>query len=142
MNNDTKQNTSGEKILEKYEEKRVYPRIVIDRPIAMVLSNGQALEALAHDISPGGIQVRCNLKAAQILKTEKENLGKKAALDFEVNFILPLEDKQVKVLIRCKPSYLVKLEDDAYAMGLQFTKVGEDSRKILKRFIEVSMEPG
>ena len=141
MNSDTKENTSTEAILEKYEEKRMYPRIVLDCPIAMALSNGKILETLVHDISPGGIQISCNQKTARILKAEKENLEKKAVPGFEINFMLPLEGKQMKVLIRCKPIYIVKLEDDAYAIGMQFTKIVEDSRKVLKRFIEVSMEP-
>lgn len=132
---------SGRQLLEKFEEKRKYPRIIVDCPVSMVLPDGKELEAIAHDVSPGGLQLRSDKQTARILNSENEKLKQGASTDFEVNFMLSLYGKQEKLQIRCKLAYTVKLEEDCYAMGLQFTSVEGVNRKILRRFIESSMEP-
>src|SRR3970282_1637448 len=111
-------NISGKQLLEKYEEKRKYPRIIVDCPVSMVLPNSKEVEAQAHDVSPGGLQLRSGTQTARILNAEQE-----------------------KLQIRCKLAYTVKLEENYYAIGLQFTRVEGSNRKILRRFIESSMEP-
>jgi len=132
---------SGKELLEKYEEKRKYPRIIVDCPVSMLLPGGREVEALAHDVSPGGLQLRSDKQTARILNAENEKLKQGPATDFEVNFTLPLKDVQEKLQVKCKLAYMVKLEEDCYAMGLQFTNVEGNNRKILRRFIESSMEP-
>jgi hypothetical protein len=134
-------NISGKQLLEKYEEKRKYPRIIVDCPVSMVLPNSKEVEAQAHDVSPGGLQLRSGKQTARILNAENEKLKQGTKSDFEVNFILPLEGRQEKLQIRCKLAYTVKLEENYYAIGLQFTRVEGSNRKILRRFIESSMEP-
>jgi hypothetical protein len=132
---------SGKQLLEEFEEKRKYPRIIVDCPVSMVLPAGREIEALAHDVSPGGLQLRSDKQTARILNAEHEKLKDGPQKDFEVRLMLPAGDKQEKLLVRCRLAYTVKLEDDSYAMGLQFTCVEGVNRKILRRFIESSMEP-
>lgn len=123
--------------MEKYEEKRKYPRIIVDCHATLYFSVNQEAEILIHDICPGGIQVRCNKKTAQILKSEKD----KSTYDFGMTFMLPLEGEQTKISVRCRLVYMVNMEDGIFATGMQFTGMDNANRKILKRFIESSMEP-
>lgn len=132
---------SGRQLLEKYEEKRKYPRIVIDCPLSMILPGNKVVDTLAYDISPGGIQVRSERQVIMTIKSENEKLKQGSVNDFEVNFMLSLDGRQEKIQLRCKLAYSVKLEENYYAMGLQFTSVDGNNRKILRRFIESSMEP-
>ena len=128
--------TSREKI-EKYEEKRMYPRINVDCPVTLGLSGDRVAEALIHDISTGGVQIHCDKATAEMLKSEKNT----TATDFEMNFLLPLDGEQAEVSVRCRLVWMVKMEDGSYAIGMQFTKVEGNNRQKLKEFIETSMEP-
>lgn len=140
MNSDTKEKTSSEIILENYEEKRKYQRIVVNCPVRLLLSGDRIIEVLAHDISLGGMQIRCEEKAVQVLQSEGENSGHRTDSDFETSFVLFLEGKQVKILVRCKLIYIAELKDDLHAIGLQFINVEGDNLRALKRFIKVSKE--
>ena len=127
--------------LEEYEEKRKYPRIVIDCPVTLVLPGAGPVVALAYDISPGGIQVRGDRNTARLVISGAGKLKNETGRDFDVNFVLPLEGKQARILLRCKLVYVINLDPDVCVIGMQFTKIDGDSKKALKRFIEVSMEP-
>ena len=123
--------------MEKYEEKRKYPRIIVDCPATLLFTENEEAEVLIHDICPGGIQVRCDRKTAQILKIEKD----KAAHDFGTIFILSHDGEQIKITVRCRLVYMVKIGEAVFAAGMQFTGMDNANRKTLKRFIESSMEP-
>jgi len=140
MNSDTKEKTSSEIILENYEEKRKYQRIVVNCPVRLLLSGDRIIEVLAHDISLGGMQIRCDGEALQILQSEGKKPGQRTDSDFEINFVLPLGDKRENIFLRCKLIYIAELEGDIYAIGLQFTNIEGDNRRTLKRFIKVSKE--
>ncbi len=129
--------TESRKAIEKYEEKRKYPRIIVDCPATLFFSEDQETEVLIHDICPGGIQVRCDKKTAHILKSEKD----KATYDFGMTFILPLEGERIKITVRCRLVYMIKIDEAIFATGMQFTSMDNANRKTLKRFIESSMEP-
>jgi hypothetical protein len=109
----------------------------VDYPATLLFSGNQEAEVLIHDICPGGIQVRCDMKTAQMLKTEKG----KSAHDFGTIFILSQDGEQIKITVRCRLVYMVKIDEAAFAAGMQFTGMDNANRKILKRFIESSMEP-
>ena len=128
-------NLSGKEILDRYEDKRTYPRVIIDSPISLSLSGSHPIEAMAHDISFEGIQIRCDHNTAQLIK------GEDNASDIDVSFTLPLEDGQEAIKARCKIMYILKLIDDTHAMGVRITDIDADRLKDLRRFIEVSMEP-
>ena len=129
--------TESRDAMEKYEEKRKYPRIIVDCSATLFFSEKQKAEVLIHDICPGGIQVRCDKQTAQILKAEKD----KATNDFGMDFELLLEGEQIKITVRCRLAYMVNIDDGIFSSGMQFTNMDNHNRKLLKRFIESSMEP-
>ena len=122
-------------MLDKYEDKRAYPRVIIDSPVSLSLSGSHPIAARAYDISFEGMQIRCDHNTAQLIKGEND------ALDIEVSFTLPMGDKQEAIKARCKIMYIHKLIDDTHAMGVRITDIEGDKQKDLRRFIEVSMEP-
>lgn len=123
--------------MERYEEKRKYPRIIVECPGSLHFSENKDAEVIIYDICPGGIQVRCNRMTAQLLKQEKD----KAAYDFGLTFVLSLNNDEVKITVRCRLVYVVTMDNGIYASGMQFTGMDKHSRKLLKQFIESSMEP-
>ena len=131
----------GELKLKKAEEKREYPRIIIDCPVSLMLADAVVLKATAYDISPGGLQIQCNKKTAHQLLEKTKKANKKTSPGFGVSLSLPLDGKQAKLVSLCKHIYLVSLEDDLFAIGLSFTGLKGKSKSVLKRFIEASMEP-
>lgn len=129
--------TESRKVMERYEEKRKYPRIIVECSGRLLFTEKKDAEVVIYDICPGGIQVRCDRDTAQLLKHEKD----KAAYDFGLTFVLPLTGKKVEIVVRCRLVYIVSMDNGIFASGMQFTSMDNQSRKLLKRFIESSMEP-
>lgn len=123
--------------MERYEEKRKYPRIILDCKGRLLVPGDQTIEVLIHDISPGGVQIRCDKQSAQILKTEND----RATFDFEMTFILSLYEEKMNITLRCRLVYMVNMDESLNVAGMQFTNMDRSNRKSLKRFIESSMEP-
>lgn len=135
------QKESPDERLQRFEERRKYPRIIVNCPIYLLLSNDEKVKAIVYDVSPGGIQVRCDRITAHKVQYEYESFKEKASTKFKLIFMLPLEGKEEKVGSTCRLAFIMRLENDRYAIGMEFIEMENVSRKTLKRFIEISMEP-
>jgi len=120
---------------ELYEERRKYPRIVIDVPLALKKSKGNNINAVAHDISIDGLQIRCSRDAAKALHPSGKFIQENKGPRVEVNFQLPLEKKPESVSMICQVYYLAVLPDNDIAFGLLFKKFKNNSAKLVDRFI-------
>jgi c-di-GMP-binding flagellar brake protein YcgR len=126
--------------MEEYEEQRKHPRFIVDYPISFLLSNDEIVAATVHDISSGGIQIRCDRITAHKVQHEYESKKEKTSTKFGVNIILPLEYRQEKVEAVCNLVYILRREEDVYAIGMEFIEMAENNRTTLEKFIENSME--
>ena len=124
-----------------FEDKRQYPRIVIDCPLTLLLAGAKVLKVQAYDISPGGIQICCDSDTVEQIYPSNDELNKNVESVFGLSIVLPLEGRQAKIIVQCRVAYSTKTEDGNFALGLCFTQLKGESRKILNRFIEVSLEP-
>ena len=129
--------TSAKDKIARFEERRRYPRIIVDAQVTLGISGNRSVEALIHDISPGGVQLHCERTVAAVLKAE---MSVKEA-DINMDFMLNINGKDVDVYVRCRLAWIVKMDDGSYALGVQFTQVENQYRQLLKKFIETSMEP-
>ncbi len=118
-----------------YEEKRKHPRIVVNKPVSMVLSTGEVLNASLYDISLGGIQVHCDKTAAHKFQYEYETTKEKGTTRFPVTFKLPLRAGLETLEALCRMVYILKHSHDDYAIGLEFAQLRNDSENILRNFI-------
>lgn len=126
---------SDKEMLDMYEYKRSYPRIEINSPISLFLSQSQETIAIAHDISIEGLRVHLDNQTSRRIE------GDNNSNELEINFSLPIANRQESITAHCAIMYMFKLVDDTLAMGLKITEIDENQLNCLRQFIENSLEP-
>lgn len=134
----------GEQPYEHYEETRKYPRIHIHLPIALYFDDKKSVTATIYDISPDGLQIRCNRTIAANLNPS----GKRISLDDNVTvntkFFVQIEGEQHEVAVSCKIYYFLILPGvvgEDVAFGLKFMKFEGQSIRHIGSLIENELEP-
>ncbi|MFQ5658784.1 MAG: PilZ domain-containing protein [Gammaproteobacteria bacterium] len=130
-----KSTTRRPELYEVFETRRKYPRIIIDVPVSIRKSKGVLVEAMAHDISIDGLQIRCNRDSAGTLhpsgKFIQENNGPKVEVSFPLSFDEGIETVEAV----CQIYYLAVIPGDEIAFGLAFKKFKGNSAGLVDRFI-------
>lgn len=128
-------------ILKQYEERRSYPRIELKRNAVVTTEAEEKLSVQVHDISKDGIQLRCSRENAAKLHPSGKRITEDTAPELKLTIALPCSDSQHVFTANGKLKYLVRLEDDIFAIGLYFNKLSNNSQKAIEGFIEYSMQP-
>ena len=126
-----------------YEERRKYPRVVINSPI-VIYHNDSVLEGKIHDISEDGLQVRCDRKTFQEIHPSGKFIRKDNAPVVNVLFHLSVKGQQFDLSVKCLMYYFVVLPDAGtrdIAFGLRFISLDDRSVIDIKAFIENAMTP-
>jgi c-di-GMP-binding flagellar brake protein YcgR len=126
---------------ELYEERREYPRIVINSPVN-ILYKIHRLEAKIHDISPEGIQIRANGESLKKINLYDENFTDASAPLLDVTFSLKLYEMDMRINALCKMYYSNSLFDEEErdtACGLKFINFEGDGSSQLDAFITQEM---
>ena len=126
---------SDKEMLDMYEYKRSYPRVEINSPVSLVLSESQETSAVAHDISVEGLRILFDNETARKIERDSN------ATELEINFTLPVADRQETINAHCAIMYMLKLVDNSLAMGIKITEIEENQRNSIRKFIENSLEP-
>jgi len=126
---------------EVYEERREYPRIVINSPVN-ILYKIHRLEAKIHNISPEGIQIRANGESLKKIDLYDENFTDASAPLLDVTFSLKLYGMDMRINALCKMYYSNSLFDEEErdtACGLKFINFEGDGSSQLDAFITQEM---
>ena len=126
---------------ERYEDRREYPRIVIDSPVN-ILYKTQQLEARIHDISPDGIQIRANSASLKKINPDNEIFTDTNAPLLDVTFHLRLFEMDMRINALCEMYYSNPLQDGQdkdVACGLKFINFEGDGSLQLEAFITQEM---
>lgn len=126
-----------------YEERRRYPRVVINSPI-VIYHNDSVLEGKIHDISEDGLQVRCDRKTFQVIHPSGKFIRKDNAPVVNVLFHLSVKGQQFDLSVKCLIYYFVVLPDAGtrdIAFGLRFISLDDRLVIDIKAFIENAMTP-
>ena len=135
---------SNEQPYDFYEESRKYPRVKTKLPVKLILAGGGCVSVSIYDISPDGLQVRCNRDVAAAINPGGKKISSKDNLIVKAVFSLPIDGEQKKVTVSCKVYYFVVVPGDAkedVAFGLQFKKFDGQSVKYIGRHIRNELEP-
>ena len=104
--------------------RRAYPRVRIDAPITSVV-DGERVELKLHDISPGGLQARCNKATGSIVAPAKPELRR--SLDAEVSLNDGSQQRCLKVRCQLIHVTLLEGEEDDVAFGFCFDPLQQDA---------------
>ena len=118
-----------------FDEKRCYPRIIIDLPVQLTLADGTRLNATVHDVSPDALQIRCGAGNTLFSKsTDEEDM-------VDIRLHLPFHAGALNFSAQCRVVHETAANDGQVACGLRFKKFSRVGARILQIFIEESMKP-
>jgi hypothetical protein len=125
---------------EQYDERRVFPRIKMHES-AEILLGGKVLPVVIYDISPDGMQLRCDREVAQVINPtgRRIEVGKGPVVGFRCQ--LPLRDGPAAFSAECQVWWFALTPQGQVALGFRFKDTSLKDRSTLSRFIEYSMEP-
>ncbi len=124
-----------------HEEKREYPRIVLDSPVNILYKIHQ-LDARIHDISPDGIQIHADSESLKKINPDNEDFTEANAPLLDITFCLKLYEMEMRINALCKISYskpLPETENKDVVCGLKFINFEGDGSKQLDAFITQEM---
>jgi len=126
---------------EHHENRREYPRIVIDTPVN-ILCKMQQLEARIHDISPDGLQILTDSESLEKINPGNEEFTDTNAPLLDVTFRLKLFEMDMRINALCEMYYSNSIEDDKgkdIACGLRFINFEGDGSLQIEAFITQEM---
>ena len=144
MENKTSTRVKNKKMInlyDMYEEKREYPRININALIEIHKKDEYDLNAILYDISPDGVQLRCNRKTAHTIHPTGKFITEKTAHEVVLKFSLPVRGKEKNVIARSKIYYFSIIEIDVVAFGIKFQQFEKFTGRHVDEFIMNSVIP-
>jgi hypothetical protein len=118
------------------EELRHYPRVSIEIPVAFRNSSGQHCAARLCNLSPEGLQVRCNLVTAQMIYPAGGKLNPDNQPILQATAVLPLAGGGQETL-SAGVRLLYFAVDEVHPhciLGLQFLSLRPKARRIVDTF--------
>lgn len=132
---------AGKPYYEVYEERRQYPRIELGRPVKLLLPGGAEAACLAFNVSPDGLQVRCNRQTAALVNPGGRPIREDNAFEVGVCLEFPLKSGPRPCRARCRVLYFALVAADTAAFGMRFVKFHGNDRDAVFQFIQQSLEP-
>ena len=126
---------------EHIEEKREYPRIVLESPVNIHYKIHQ-LDAKIHDISPDGLQIRADSESLRKINPDNEEFTEKNSPLLDVTFCLKLYEMDMRINALCRISYtnpLPEIENKDIAYGLKFINFEGSGLSQLEAYITQEM---
>jgi hypothetical protein len=133
--------TSSKTEFERFEQKRKYPRIILDNCASLLFPGNQTINVLLYDLSICAIQVRFDSQTEQAIRTVLEYLDAKELSTIKVRFKIKVQGSEEDVYVPCKPIYIYQMDQDIYAMGMLFADMEYRDQALISNFVEHSMEP-
>lgn len=125
-----------------FDDRRKYPRLQIHLPIKIRTKPGKYVHAKIFDLSPDGLQIRCDRDTGQLIHPVEE------AIDFDnkpivvVAFNIPHHKGEKEIIVRCKICYKKLLNQGSkVAFGVKFTCFKENCDKYISQYFAYEMEP-
>ncbi len=129
---------------EVFERRRMYPRLVLLIPVKICLQAGVNVDAQLQDISPDGMQIRCNEEIATSIKEGCTRTGEKRRPSILLEFELPGASALIKINVECSICYVVTLKGKSsnnIAFGLQFKQFKGKSLQEIQKFFLNELDP-
>jgi hypothetical protein len=128
-------------LYDMYEEKRDYPRVSVNALAVIHKKDEYDLNAIVHDISPDGVQLRCNRKTAHAVHPSGKFITDKTAPEVVLKFSLPIDGKEKEIIVQSKIYYFSIIEIDTVAFGVKFKKFDKFTERNVDDFIMKSVVP-
>ncbi len=117
------------------DEQRAYPRIALDVPVAFRNASGQHCAAKLCNISPDGLQVRCNLVTAQIIHPHTGLLEADNLPLLQATAVIPLAGGPETLSVGVRLLYIATNPTSPNCvLGFQFLNLRPKARRIVDSY--------
>ena len=137
----TTRSDGGDSAHEKFEERRLFPRITPAIPFDLILSGGNHIERVVYDISPDGMQLRCDREDATKLHPSGEFIREPNVPEIELAIRLPIDNQPINVQVSCSLRYVAVLESKQIAFGVRFESMDSAHRTTFDLFMSTALIP-
>ena len=129
-------------VIRAFEARRKYPRIRMSLPIRVGLPGGTVIVAHTKNMTPEGLQIRCDRKAAETINPGGHDVPVDANSQLMVMMRMESPDEVHSCVLRCRWSYMVadKDEDDV-VFGLEFTDPSPEQTQALDTVFAHALRP-
>jgi hypothetical protein len=128
------------RLYEIYEEKRAFPRVTLNCP-AIIVQGGERLRVTVYNLSPDGLQIRCDRTTAQRIHPSGRQIRKDAGPVLDVMVSLPQSGASRVLKTRCRAWYFAVVSDAEIAFGLRFLDTGTAGGAVIEQFLREALEP-
>jgi len=131
----------SQSLYEIYDRRRKYPRVIVEIPATVKISDEVEMEVQIYDLSSDGIQIRCERGVASIICPGGKIKKKYMKRDFKLIFNLNYRNGEKTVCINVIPIYLLFISKNMVAFGMQFHQHDKDMLKIISDYIDFEVAP-
>lgn len=116
----------------------------ISLPVKIRSHTGKSIKALIYDMSPDGLQIRCDKETAKLIHPIDKNIDGDKKPVVVVAFTIPHHKGEREIVSRCKICHFIILDQDSkneVVFGLKFTGFKDNCDKFISQFFIQEMEP-
>lgn len=122
-------------LVDQFGEQRQHPRLALEIPVAFRNAQGQHCAAKLCNISPDGLQVRCNVVTAQIVHPVGGRIGEANKPILQATLAVPVGSGFETLSLGVRLQYLTILADEPRCvLGFSFLNLRPKARRIVEGF--------
>ncbi len=130
-------------LVEQFGEQRQHPRFALEIPVAFRNAQGQHCAAKLCNISPEGLQVRCNVVTAQIIHPVGGRLSDANQPILQATLAVPVGNGFETLSLGVRLQYLTILADEPRCvLGFSFLNLRPKARRIVEGFFGERLAQG
>jgi len=133
--------TGRHPLYRKLEDKRGYPRVKLRMPVQIGLRGGQVVCARIYNMSPDGVQVRCEPSAALLINPSGRAVGPEGGPLVQVAMRLNAGVNLNTFVVRARVSYVLPESPTEVIIGLSFEALSQDQRDAMEAALSASLIP-
>ncbi len=123
------------------QPRRQHIRIRANRPVSIRLPDGTFAEDIVHNVSLGGLQLRCPQSIAELFYPGSKAIDNDNRPRITLDLGFPFPEGTVEVSVQCRVYYKKALAEDRFALGVKFDKFEPSGRQHFERFLQECLRP-
>jgi len=125
----------------RHEQRRAYPRVRLRIPVQVGLPGGQVACARIYNLSPDGLQIRCDPITARRIHPSGNPIRDGSGPKVMVAMRLKKGSDVCTLVLRCKVFYLLAETPKEIIIGLEFEELDAAQRDTIDAVMSASLEP-
>ena len=123
------------------EQRRAFPRIKLRIPVQVGLPGGQVACARIYNLSPDGIQIRCDPNTAQRIHPSGRSVSDGSGPKILIALRLKQGADMRTHVLKCRVFYLLPETPQEVIIGLEFEELNAAQRDVIDSLMSASLEP-